>query len=147
MLQRKPSTFSLDVVDSVLAYDEHSSRKPVSWAEYKRLLTVSEKGYGYLTGYVQNKFRIEWMDGLVKIRKMLGEWGEEEGCVFCSVEDLLFDERRLPWLAGLLWEGELEVYNRSLRCMEYWGDRTTMLDTWIHHICQESRAAVIGKVL
>jgi hypothetical protein len=71
---------------------------------------------------------------------MLAKPMDEEGCVFCSVEDLLFDERRRPWLAGLCWEGEIEVYNRSLSCMKHWGDTTVMLNKWIESICEESKA-------
>jgi hypothetical protein len=140
IFQREHSIFSPDVANHVLACDEHSSCKPVSWAEYKRLLTVSEEGCGYLTGYVENQFQTQWMDGLLKIREMLAEPMDEESCVFCSVEDLLFDERGRPWLAGLRQKGEFEVYNRSLRCLEHGGDSTVRLNKWMEDICEESRA-------
>jgi hypothetical protein len=71
---------------------------------------------------------------------MLANPMDEESCVFCAVEDVLADERRRPWLAGLLWEGEVEVYNRSLRCLEHWGNTTEKLNEWIENICEESRA-------
>jgi hypothetical protein len=58
--------------------------------------------------------------------------------VFCSVEDLLFDERQRPWFVGLRCEGEFEVYNRSLSCLEHWGDTTTS-NKWTENICEESR--------
>jgi hypothetical protein len=141
MLRREHCTLPLDMTDHVLGCDEHSSCKPVPWAEYRRLLTVSEKSCRNLTSYVENIYASRtWIDGLLKIREMLAKPMDKEGCVVCSVGDLLFDERRLPWFAGLRWEGEIEEYNRSLRCMEHWGDTTVTLNKWIESLCEESRA-------
>jgi hypothetical protein len=134
--EKECGMFALGMADCGIVCEEHVMCKPTSWDEYLRLLNIVKTASMDLTPYMNNILLDPWVEGQAQILLLI-ENGKKEGkeCLFCAVTTMLNSESRLPWLASLLWVGEISAFRRSLICLEAEGENPDVLRDWAVEIC------------